>query len=358
MGIYSRDYVREDRPGGGFGESSGEWAIKYLLIANIAVFLLQNLSPQVTEWFELRLGSQSVVQTGKNPSAFFEYDELQDGLPAQIAVPDPKQPPDARIPPRTSVELLTQYGDFSAVRWENRYGLVASRALQTKMWIDPFLSYQLLWRLLTYGFCHGSLMHIAFNMYFLWMFGRMLVPIYGSREFMAIYLVGVVISGLGHIAFSIVQGTPAAAIGASGGVMAITFLCAMLYPRLQLLVMFIIPVQLRWFAVIYAVIDVMGLFNPESGVAHAAHLGGAAFGVAYKHFDWRLIPFWQQLTGWFSRIKRARRGPKVRIYQPSDDKALATEVDTILQKIHEQGEASLTDKERETLKEASRRFKR
>ena len=140
--------------------------------------------------------------------------------------------------------------------------------------------------------------------------------------------------------------------------MAVVFLTAMYYPRMKVYVMFILPMDLWLVAVIYALIDVMGLLNPGSGVAHAAHLGGAAFGVACNHFQWRLIPFWHQLTRRFSGIRRVRRSPKVRIYQPSDDKTLASQVDRILQKIHEQGEASLSDKERETLKEASRRFKR
>ena len=140
--------------------------------------------------------------------------------------------------------------------------------------------------------------------------------------------------------------------------MAVTFLCAMHYPRMQLLIMFIIPLELRWFAVLYAIIDVAGLLNPGSGVAHAAHLGGAAFGVAYKYYNWRLIPLWQRLTGRVTGFKRRRRGPKMRIYQPTPDEPLNPQVDRILQKIHEQGEASLTDEEREVLIEASRRLKR
>lgn len=356
MGIYNRDYIRDERRGGGFGGSSGLWAIKYLLIANIAVFLLQNFNPRITDWLELRLGWRQEANTTAEPTPFFEVDQLRQGLPERLPMPDEQQPADFQIPPHSGVEPLAQYGEFSAVRWEDRYGLVETSAIEVDLRVDPARSLQLFWRLITYSFCHGGLGHIAFNMYALWLFGRLLEPVYGSREFLAIYLVGVVISGLGHLAFGLFQNSPAAAIGASGGVMAITFLCAMHYPRLQLLLMLIIPIELRWFAVMYAVVDVLGLLNPGSGVAHAAHLAGAAFGVAYKYYGWRLLPLGQSAIERLQGIRRRRRAPSVRIYNPADE-ALEARVDSILEKIHAEGEASLTDEERETLREASRRFR-
>lgn len=281
MGIYSRDYLRETRPGDPFGAARAEWAVKYLLIANVAVFLLQNI-PAVdpTDWMQL------------------------------------------------SHEEVARHGQV--------------------------------WRLVTYGFCHDprSLQHIVFNMLVLWMFGRNVEPIYGPREFLAFYLSGVTVAGVCHVALDALEGDPhpAPVVGASGGVQAVVFLTAMHFPRQKVYFMFVLPIELRWLAVMYAAADAVGLFNPHAQVAHAAHLGGAAFGIAYRYFHWRLLGWWprlrEQVRGWMLRRSR----PKVKLYQPSRED-LDRQVDEILSKIYEHGEASLTDQEREILKTASQRYK-
>jgi membrane associated rhomboid family serine protease len=370
MGIHNRDYIRDERPGGGFGGGSaggfgGQWAIKYLLIANIAVFLLQNIpgSP-VTDWLDLKLAWQDVTAA---PVAFIEDDSLREGLPQSVSIPADE--PDLRIPENTVIEQIGELTyqridgkSYKAVRWGDRYGLVPVQELKTVLRVDVLNSWQVVWRLLTSGFCHStrSFTHILFNMFVLWMFGRAVESILGSREFLVFYLTGIVISGVGHLLFSVVTRDPTGALGASGGVMAVVFLTAMTYPKMKVLVMFIIPMDLWVMAVIYAVVDTMGMLGSGSNVAHAAHLGGAAFGVAYKYYNWRLIPLWYGLLGRASGWKRPRRNSKVRIYQPGEQlsaEPIDERVDHILEKIHQQGEASLTDEEREILKEASRRLK-
>jgi membrane associated rhomboid family serine protease len=296
MGIHSRDYIRESHPGGGFGGASDLWAIKYLLIANIAVFLLQVFTKDELIWARFRV--------------------VHGGLTEWLAL--------------NAGNLYPQFQ---------------------------------LWRLVTYGFCHSTLMHIAFNLFILWMFGRTIEPIYGSREFLSFFLVGVVISGLGHVAFQLVTGHQAGVVGASGGVMAVVFLTAMHYPRMTVLLFFVIPMQLRWLAVLYAVADVFGAFNPQSGVAHVAHLGGAAFGILYFKLNLRIDRFWTRFRlPRFDRTFGSRR--KVRLHQPPPSEEpeprddFNERVDAILKKISEQGEASLTDEERDLLKTASRRYRR
>lgn len=287
MGIESRDYLRHESGGGyynSFNRSSGGWAIKYLLIANIAVFLLEYLSEE----------------------------------------------------PTTS--LILSYLDL------DRSSIIPSFQI---------------WRFLTYGFCHdpNHWQHIFFNMFILWMFGRSIEPILGSREFLAFYLVGIVVSGICHIAIS---GSPV--IGASGGVMSVVFLTAMYFPRMTVLLMFIIPIELRWIAVLYALIDVFGVLNPGTDkVAHVAHLGGAAFGIAYKYWGWNLTASFD--TKWKQfKLKRSARSKNLRVYSEPDPKIskakLDEQVDLILEKISREGEASLTDKERALLKEASSKYKK
>jgi hypothetical protein len=101
-------------------------------------------------------------------------------------------------------------------------------------------------------------------------------------------------------------------------------------------------------------------------VAHAAHLGGLLYGYLYKHFDLRFSRLFAGGGGsLFRQLARSRplgRRTNVRIYAPPDDRAkpvdLEKRVDEILAKISAHGEASLTDSEREILKDASRRYKR
>lgn len=293
MGLESRDYIRESPPprgyGGYGGGFSGDWAIKTLLVANIAVFLAQLATRDIrvplvaggiTEWLSLNLAS------------LYEFQ---------------------------------------------------------------------IWRLVTYGFCHGSFEHILFNMFVLWMFGRAVEPIYGSREFLLFYLAGVVISGLCHVAMQAVVGTPIGVIGASGGVMAVVFLTAMVFPRQKVLLFFVIPMELRVLAVLYAVVDILGALNPTgSHVAHVAHLGGAGFGVAYHYYGWRLSGLWGATGDRFRRF-RPRSRSNVRIHRPPEEprrEEINQKVDRLLEKISRHGEASLTEEERVFLAEASRRYRK
>ena len=96
-----------------------------------------------------------------------------------------------------------------------------------------------------------------------------------------------------------------------------------------------------------------------SGVAHAAHLGGLAFGFIYWKQSLRLEPLWDGLRRWrWPRWFGPRRN--IRLFKPREtlEDDLDELVDDILIKVHEQGEASLTDAEREVLRIAGQRYRR
>jgi len=236
-------------------------------------------------------------------------------------------------------------------------------------WLDlsaqDLASFQI-WRLLTYGFCHdpNNLMHILFNMFIFWMFGRMVEGIYGSREFLMFYLTGILISGIANVAVSAIAGTSQIPVlGASGGVNAVVILTAMHFPRMTVLLFFIIPVQLWIVAIAYVAIDTFGLIQGGGNIAHAAHLGGAAFGYFYYRRQWRISPLFSRLSGLtspFASMKQKYRQHQTRkqlqVFEPNDED-LREQVDRILAKIKDHGEASLTDEERQTLERASRVFR-
>jgi membrane associated rhomboid family serine protease len=229
------------------------------------------------------------------------------------------------------------------------------------------------WRVLTYAFCHASdIWHIVGNMFFLWICGSQVEPIYGPREFLRFYLTAAVLSGLGFLSFELAAGRDSPSLGASGAVMGVAMLCALYYPTMKIYVMFVIAVEMRWLVAIYAIADTF-LLLPQIGgrapidqVAHAAHLAGLLYGYLYKRFDLRYV---RLLAGWsWPRMKRlvrtatTRRPENVRLYNPPQEGVptpdLKSRVDEILAKISSQGESSLTDSERELLKEASRRYKK
>jgi membrane associated rhomboid family serine protease len=297
MGVYDRDYYRNDPPGGGVLGGVAP-VCKWLIAINIVVFVLQLMT----------LDSPGGGVTGW---------------------------------------LL--FSTTGVKRWE-------------------------VWRLVTYAFCHDpdSPTHILFNMLGLWIFGSQVEPIYGQREFLRFYLSGAVVSSLGNLALQLFLGRPGYMVGASGAVMAVMMLCAMYYPSMKINVMFVLPIELRWLVVMYIIYDMFPLLRQLGGagaldqVAHAAHLGGLAYGFLYKRFDLR---YSRLMAGWsWPRWKRlvkttTRRKPEsVRLYEPPEEHAptpdLKVQVDEILAKISAQGEASLTESEREILKEASRRFKK
>ncbi len=143
------------------------------------------------------------------------------------------------------------------------------------------------WELVTYNFCHGGLMHLLFNMLFLWWFGRELESMYGTGRFLRFYLLSGVVAGVAFVAGAWFHGDPSPAVGASGCVMGLLVLYAFHYPRRQVLFYGIIPMEIRWLVLIYVVLDIGGFVGQGSGIANAAHLGGAAYGAGYALWERR-----------------------------------------------------------------------
>ena len=151
--------------------------------------------------------------------------------------------------------------------------------------------------------------------------------------------------------------------------MAVMAVFAMWYPRQQVLLMGLIPIEIRWLVAAYVVIDTLPIWGAlrghevKDGIAHAAHLGGLLFGFAYVLFELRLSNWLglRQVPAWWRERERRK---SVRLYSPEADATepppeneLDEKVDEILRKITEHGEASLSARERKVLSEASRRYR-
>jgi membrane associated rhomboid family serine protease len=133
------------------------------------------------------------------------------------------------------------------------------------------------WRFLTYAFVHGGLLHIAFNMLALWQFGPRVERLFGTKRFAMFYLWCALGGALLHLSAPLFVPTMQASvmIGASAAVFGVMLAYAHAWPRQLILFFGVLPMQVRWYIVAFAVLSLfLGLTDRSPGVAHWAHLGG------------------------------------------------------------------------------------
>lgn len=149
---------------------------------------------------------------------------------------------------------------------------------------SPFMP----WQLLTYGFMHGNLTHIAFNMFGLWMFGQDLERLWGPKRFLGYFLVCVVGAGFVQLLVAGFQGGLYPTVGASGGLFGILLAYGLTFPNRIVVPLFPpIPMRAITFVVVYGLLELyLGLSGNAPGVANFAHLGGMLFGFLMLRY-WR-----------------------------------------------------------------------
>jgi membrane associated rhomboid family serine protease len=238
------------------------------------------------------------------------------------------------------------------------------------------------WQLLTFQFLHGDLMHVALNCLMLWMFGRTVEEALGRSRFLQLYLIAGATGGLLQAACAwLVPGhfpPRIGVVGASAGVFGLIATFAALHweTRITMLVYFIIPINMKakWLLVIFVVLAVLGMLTPESPTAHAAHLGGLLFGLAFVRLGWHhdfRTPPWESVWGRMRasmrqstpRSRPVRRQPTRILRVPPSELLdeenpdfISKEVDPILDKISQHGIHSLTERERRILEKARERM--
>ena len=200
----------------------------------------------------------------------------------------------SRLPPVTQALLIANGALFLLQSLLGQTTFEAFMLWPPSGLFDPFSPGQNFqpWQLLTYGFLHGSIGHLLFNMLALYMFGAPLELTWGPRRFLAYYLICVVGAGLCQLAvgwWSVSSGGPVyATVGASGGVFGLLLAYGMLFPNQRVMLLFPpIPMKARTLVILYGLFELgVGLTGLQPGVAHFAHLGGMLFG-------WLLIRYWR-----------------------------------------------------------------
>lgn len=213
------------------------------------------------------------------------------------------------------------------------------------------------WRTLTYGFAHANMNHIFWNMFGLWMLGRTVEQCYGKSEFLRIYLSSVVACGAVWLVRYYLFGMQGTVLGASGAVCCIEMLFVLNFPKVILMVMGIIPMPAWVLGIILVVSNMYTQPSPDGqAIAYDVHLTGIAFAAAYffMKLDFRSLP---NPMAWFRKTRRKLSGPQLKVHDPIATANDDQEADRILQKIHEQGQDSLTSKERKFMEKYSRRVR-
>ena len=219
------------------------------------------------------------------------------------------------------------------------------------------------WSILTYGFLHMGLLHILFNLLFLYYFGNLFLDFFSSRQFLAYYLLGIASGGLIYmLAYNYLPALKTQEtilVGASAGVTAVVIGIASHIPHYALRFRFIGNIKLLYIAVAMVVLDVLQIPNGNAG-GHLAHLGGALLGFLMT----RYFSQGSALIGWFEQMFRPKsKGPLKTVYKSSgsnkaENRPDATEqerIDSILDKISKSGYETLTKEEKDFLFKAGKK---
>jgi len=150
------------------------------------------------------------------------------------------------------------------------------------------------WQLVTYAFLHGNLVHLAFNMFALYMFGGAIERVFSTRRYLTYYIVCVISAALTQLVFAGLTGAVYPTVGASGGVFGLLLAYGMYFPHNRVMLLFPpIPMPARVFVVVYAVVELyLGVTGTQEGVAHFAHLGGLVGGFVMLRY-WRGVARWR-----------------------------------------------------------------
>ncbi|MBL1279162.1 MAG: rhomboid family intramembrane serine protease [Fluviicola sp.] len=243
-------------------------------------------------------------------------------------------------------------------------------------YVNPFLGLQTdfmsfithPWALFTYMFTHYGLMHLLWNMIFLYFAGRMFEQLFNAKRLLATYILGGILGGLleviAYAAFEKLQFTSISVVGASGSIMAIFVAVAFYRPNTKVNLFGFFSVRIIFLAIAFILMD---FFKLDSGdnTAHFAHLGGAILGVwsiQNVHASSNIVTlsqgFMNSILKIFAkkdatRMKVKKGGKSVRHKSDEDynteKKSKQEVIDKILDKISKSGYESLTKKEKDFL---------
>ncbi len=228
------------------------------------------------------------------------------------------------------------------------------------------------WRFGTYMFVHGDLMHLFFNMWSLYIFGKPVENRIGSFEFMKLYFLSGFIGAAGWLIFN--PGSISYLVGASGAIFGVMAAAALFFPDMQILLIFPpVVLRLKTLVICLGIIQILMLNQSNSNIAYLAHLGGLFGGYYFVRKYLRSSqPSMQSAGGnsfssYLSNIKKMfsqipkSGGPDLQFVtdedELDDEESINAKIDPILDKIGKFGIKSLTSREQQLLDRTREKLK-
>ncbi|MHB1279361.1 MAG: rhomboid family intramembrane serine protease [Bacteroidia bacterium] len=225
------------------------------------------------------------------------------------------------------------------------------------------------WTIFTYMFVHQEILHILFNMLWLYFLGSIFQEYLGNKKLLKAYIYGGLSGGaiyfLGMNIFPVLRESgfyPNPLHGASAGVMAIIVGIATLLPNYQIR-FFFFDLKLKYIAAFMITLSFIDMYSSNPG-GNLAHLGGAITGFLYiRHISKRTIldrieesvgSIWKKVTGKNRDEKKIYHTYTTHMRVQNNRRPDQDEIDAILDKISKSGYDSLSHSERETLFKASK----
>jgi membrane associated rhomboid family serine protease len=204
------------------------------------------------------------------------------------------------------------------------------------------------WQLFTYLFVHGGFLHIFFNMFVLWMFGKDLEIQWGKNEFLLFYFTCGIGAGLMTVLFSINSIVPI--VGASGAIYGLLVAYGFTYPNRMVYLYGLFPLKVKYMVLGLGVIAFFASLSAnQSNVSHITHLSGMIIGVLYIYF----ILNWKNIKMEYYRLRLKNLKQKTSA-QNDEEVLMKKKVDDILDKLNASGWDSLTEQEEKYLTQASK----
>jgi membrane associated rhomboid family serine protease len=267
MGIYDRDYYRDAPPRGGFGYFNAWSVTTWLIVANVAVFVLDGL---------LRRASHPAI----DPDLLYD--------PAAVRY----------LRDLFTMGPLERWGYFST---------------------DAAITHGQVWRFLSFQFLHASPTHLLFNMIGMYLFGPIAEAHFGSRRYLAFYLLCGLAGAATYLLLSAAgvlrSGPDTPLVGASAGIFGLLVAAAMIAPHVEIWIYFAIPITVRTLAFISIGMAAYAVFlaGPAASNAggEAAHLGGGALAfllIKNQHWLNAFAPRRRYAAGRGGAVRRPRPG--------------------------------------------------
>lgn len=182
-----------------------------------------------------------------------------------------------------------------------------------------------IWQPFTYLFLHADILHIVFNMFMLWSFGKEVELIWGRNRFLRYYFLTGVGAGVVNVIVKTIpvlwthQYSYVPTIGASGAIFGIMIACFVLFPdRRAYLFPIPVAIKMKWIVAIMAAVTFIGLTgHGDDRVSHICHLGGMVIGYLYLRRDSYLYRLRNEVSDW--KFERNRRRFEVYINKHKGD---------------------------------------